>query len=107
LFAFERWHSAIEFRRYLLRFVHHFSTIDTQEGILRTRYSQYDSMAVPLVNWLRDRGVEFRMETQVTNLGFKTAGSEITVSSIQFSASGTEGEIPVEKVTWCLSPMVP
>jgi len=37
------------------------------------------------------------METQVTNLGFKTAGSEITVSSIQFSASGTEGEIPVEK----------
>ena len=97
LFAFERWHSAIEFRRYLLRFVHHFSTIDTQEGILRTRYSQYDSMAVPLVNWLRDRGVEFRMETQVTNLGFKTAGSEITVSSIQFSVSGTEGEIPVEK----------
>jgi oleate hydratase len=97
LFAFESWHSAIEFRRYLLRFVHHFSTIDTQEGIFRTRYSQYDSMAVPLVNWLRDKGVEFRMETQVTNLGFKTAGSEITVSSIQFSAAGTEGEIPVEK----------
>ncbi|MHA0111634.1 oleate hydratase, partial [Klebsiella pneumoniae] len=30
LFAFEPWHSAIEFKRYLQRFVHHFSTIDTQ-----------------------------------------------------------------------------
>jgi oleate hydratase len=54
-------------------------------------------MAVPLVNWLRANGVEFRMATQVTNLGFKTAGNEITVSSIQISASGTDGEISVEK----------
>ena len=53
IFAFQRWHSAVEFRRYLLRFIHHFSTIDTQEGVYRTRYSQYDSMAVPLVQWLR------------------------------------------------------
>lgn len=27
LFAFEQWHSAIEFKRYLLRFLHHFSTL--------------------------------------------------------------------------------
>jgi oleate hydratase len=97
LFAFESWHSAIEFRRYLRRFVHHFSTIDTQEGIFRTRYNQYDSMAVPLVNWLKTKGVEFRLSTQVTNLGFKTAGSEITVNLIQCSASGIESEIPVEQ----------
>ena len=97
LFAFESWHSAIEFRRYLLRFVHHFSTIDIQEDIFRTRYSQYDSMAMPLVKWLREKGVEFRMGTRITNLGFKTAGSEITVESIQFIADGIDGEIPVEK----------
>lgn len=95
LFAFERWHSAIEFKRYLLRFIHHFSTIDTQEGIFRTRYNQYDSMAVPLVSWLRGKGVDFRMQTQVTNLGFKAAGSDITVNSLQYNTAGTEGEIPV------------
>lgn len=95
LFAFERWHSAIEFKRYLLRFIHHFSTIDTQEGIFRTRYNQYDSMAVPLVNWLRGKGVEFRMRTQVTNLGFKAAGSAITVNSLQYETDGTEGNIPI------------
>ncbi|MCU1323132.1 MAG: oleate hydratase [Acidobacteriaceae bacterium] len=95
LFAFERWHSAIEFKRYLLRFIHHFSTIDTQEGIFRTRYNQYDSMAVPLVNWLRGKGVEFRMQTQVTNLGFKAAGTDITVNSLQYNTAGTESELPV------------
>lgn len=95
LFAFERWHSAIEFRRYLLRFIHHFSTIDTQEGIFRTRYNQYDSMTVPLVKWLRARGVEFRLQTEVTDLGFKAAGSDITVNSLQYIAAGAKGEIPV------------
>jgi oleate hydratase len=95
LFAFERWHSAIEFKRYLLRFVHHFSTIDTQEGIFRTRYNQYDSMAVPLVKWLQARGVEFRMQTQVTNLDFKSAGGAITVDSIRYNAAGVEKDIPI------------
>jgi oleate hydratase len=98
LFAFESWHSAIEFRRYLLRFVHHFSTIDTQEGIFRTRYNQYDSMAAPLVNWLQAKGVGFRLGTRITDLGFKAAGSAITVNSLQYNASGGEGEIPVEEV---------
>ena len=95
LFAFERWHSAIEFKRYLLRFIHHFSTIDTQEGIFRTRYNQYESMAVPLVRWLRERGVGFRPQTEVTNLGFKTAGREITVNSLEYKATGGNGEITV------------
>ena len=83
LFAFERWHSAIEFRLYLLRFIHHFSTIDTQEGVFRTRYNQYDSMAVPLNRWLRERDVDFRMKTDVIDLQFKAAGESITVSGIQ------------------------
>ena len=95
LFAFERWHSAIEFKRYLLRFIHHFSTIDTQEGIFRTRYNQYESMAVPLIKWLRERGVGFRPQTEVTNLGFKTAGREITVNSLEYKATGVNGEITV------------
>jgi oleate hydratase len=54
-------------------------------------------MAVPLVNWLRAKGVEFRLGTEVTNLGFKTAGSAITVNSLQYRASGAESEIPVDE----------
>jgi oleate hydratase len=95
LFAFQPWHSAIEFKRYLLRFIHHFSTIDTQEGVYRTRYNQYDSMAVPLVKWLRDRGVEIRFETTVKDLGFTAGGTQITVDSIECIEAGSEKSIPV------------
>jgi oleate hydratase len=93
LFAFEQWHSAIELKRYLLRFLHHFSTIDTQENVFRTRYNQYDSMAVPLVKWLRDHGVLFRTQTLVTDLEFKAAGSAITVSSIHCKSTGDDDQI--------------
>jgi oleate hydratase len=93
LFAFEQWHSAIEFRRYLLRFLHHFSTIDTQENVFRTRYNQYDSMAVPLVKWLREKGVQFRMQTLVTDLEFKAAGDAITVSAIHSKSAGIDNRI--------------
>lgn len=88
IFAFERWHSAIEFKRYLLRFLHHFSTIDTQVGVYRTRYSQYDSIAVPLVKWLRGNGVEMRFDTVVNDVGFAAYGDDITVVSLSFIESG-------------------
>ncbi len=89
LFAFQSWHSAIEFKRYLLRFIHHFSTIDTQEGVYRTNFNQYESIAVPLVTWLRDRGVQFRFETTVVDLGFSaTSGGSIAVNAIECSVAG-------------------
>lgn len=95
LFAFEPWHSAIEFKRYLLRFVHHFSTIDTQEGVYRTRYNQYDAIAEPLVRWLSTRGVEFRHQARVTELDFKPAGRELTVTGIHYEHDGMSIRLPV------------
>ena len=95
IFAFERWHSAIEFKRYLLRFLHHFSTIDTQVGVYRTRYSQYDSIAVPLVKWLRGNGVEMRFDTVVNDVGFAAYGDDITVVSLSFIELGLPKTIAV------------
>jgi oleate hydratase len=90
LFAFQPWHSAIEFRRYLLRFMHRFSTIDTQEGVYRTNLNQYESIAVPLMTWLRDRGVATRFESTVTDLGLNEAtGGRIAVESIEISCAGS------------------
>lgn len=95
LFAFERWHSAIEFKRYLLRFVHHFSTIDTQEGIYRSLYNQYDSFAVPLVKWLKDREVDFRFDVRVNDLVFDSGGDAITVIGMDTSKEGVADYIEV------------
>jgi oleate hydratase len=94
LFAFQRWHSAIEFKRYLLRFIHHFATIDTQEGVYRTRYNQYDSIATPLVAWLRNRGVTIRLGTRVTDIRFADDG-RITATSIECLEAGVGRSIPL------------
>jgi myosin-crossreactive antigen len=96
LFAFEPWHSAIEFRRYLRRFVHHFSTIDVQHDIYRTMYNQYDSMIVPAMVWLKKRGVHVRHGVRVEDLGFVSGGDAITVTSI--STLGADGPAAI-KVT--------
>ncbi len=47
-FAFQPWHSAIEFKRYLHRFVMEFSRIETLAGVKRTIFNQYDCLALPL-----------------------------------------------------------
>src|SRR6185369_5470967 len=67
-FAFQPWHSAVEFRRYLVRFAHMVAGFNRLEGIMRTVYNQYDSMVRPLHRWLDDRGVVFELNTRVTDL---------------------------------------
>ena len=91
-FAFEPWHSAIEFRRYLNRFIHLFPTFDTMSGIYRTRYNQYDSIVLPLVAWLGERGVDIQTNCRVTDLGF-AAGVGHTVASIMLERDGRAEEI--------------
>lgn len=95
LFAFERWHSAIEFKRYLQRFIHHFSTIDTQEDIYRSLYNQYDCMIVPLVRWLKDHEVDIRAAVRVENLSFAAGSEAITVTGLAISNAGTAEHIAV------------
>jgi len=95
LFAFEPWHSAIEFRRYLRRFVHHFSTIDVQHDIYRTVYNQYDGIIVPVMTWLKDRGVQFSHGVRVQDLGFASGSDAITVTSITTSDAEGITTLPV------------
>ena len=47
-FAFQPWHSAAEFKRYLARFAHMVYGFNRLSGIMRTVYNQYDSMVRPL-----------------------------------------------------------
>lgn len=70
-FAFQPWHSAVEFKRYLNRFAHMISGFNELRGIMRTPYNQYDSLVRPLVKWLVNRGVNFRENTRVLDLDFR------------------------------------
>lgn len=67
-FAFQPWHSAVEFRRYLHRFMLEFSRIETLAGVKRTALNQYDSLVVPLQHWLQAQGVHLMTECTVTDI---------------------------------------
>ncbi|AFA50109.1 oleate hydratase [Acetobacterium woodii] len=70
MFAFEEWHSAIEMRRYLTRFIHLTHTLPDLSGLKFTKFNQYESLILPLVKFLESHGVNFRYETTVTNVIF-------------------------------------
>jgi oleate hydratase len=89
MFAFEPWHSLVEFRRYLLRFVHEISRINTLAGVDRTIFNQYDSIVLPMQRWLTDQGVKFSMESLVTDIGFKPSLShQISAETIHYTQDG-------------------
>ena len=90
-FAFQPWHSAAEFRRYLLRFTHMVSGFNRLNGILRTVYNQYDSMVRPLQKWLEERGVVFQFATRITDLGIREDSGRKTVESLAYERRGDDG----------------
>ena len=82
-FAFQPWHSAVEFKRYLHRFMLEFSRIETLAGVKRTIYNQYDSMVLPLQAWLADKGVHFANDTTVTDFERRIDGGKLQITGIQ------------------------
>ena len=94
-FAFQPWHSAVVFKRYLVRFAHMVDGFDRLKGIMRTVYNQYDSMVRPLQKWLEARDVKVELNTRVTDLGLRERDGEIRVTGIVYDRAGKEGEITV------------
>lgn len=94
-FAFQPWHSAAEFRRYLLRFAHMTPGFNQLHGIMRTVYNQYDSMVRPLRKWLDEHGVQFRANTRVVDLRYDEHGALNRVTGIVCEHDDRRVEIPV------------
>lgn len=94
-FAFQPWHSAIEFKRYLVRFAHMVAGFNRLEGIMRTVYNQYDSLVRPLRQWLEQRGVHFKLNTRVVDLGLREEAGAIIVDRIDYQHAGRLGEIHI------------
>ena len=96
-FAFEPWHSAIEFKRYLHRFIHELPRLNDLSGVRRTPYNQYDSMLLPMTKWLESQGVSFEMNCRVTDLEFKPSETETTVTGIKCVKDGKEKKIELDQ----------
>ncbi len=95
-FAFQPWHSAVEFRRYLHRFMLEFSRIETLAGVKRTVLNQYDSLVVPLQRWLESQGVRLVMGCTVTDLAHKTEEGLFVVNGLHCTRNGQPETMIVE-----------
>lgn len=99
-FAFQKYSSLFEFRRYMNRMIFEFSRIETLEGVTRTPLNQYDSVIRPLETYLRKAGVNFRENCEVTDIDFAD-GPGITVKTLYLKKkvestddSGEESDAP-------------
>ncbi len=70
MFAFEKWHSALEMKLYLQRFLHHIGGLPDLSALKFTKYNQYESLILPLVAYLKENGVQFHYGVKVTNVLF-------------------------------------
>lgn len=98
MFAFENWHSVVEMKRYMHRFIHLLPGFNTMEGLVFPKYNQYDSFILPLTKYLKDRNVQFIYNTQVTDLDIDIKGNEKTVTAIHTISDNKEKTIPVAPI---------
>ncbi|MGW9371475.1 oleate hydratase [Streptomyces xanthophaeus] len=93
MFAFEEWHSALEMKLYLHRFVHHVGGLPDLSALKFTKYNQYESLVLPLTRWLLEQGVTFRFDTEVTDIDFDidaTSGRK-QATRIHWTSAGEAG----------------
>ena len=95
MFAFENWHSALEMKLYLKRYIHHIGGLPDFTALRFTRYNQYESIILPMVTYLKDHGVEFQYETKVTDVRFQIEGGKKQASSITVEHKGEERVLPL------------
>lgn len=95
MFAFENWHSALEMKLYLRRFIHHIGGLPDFSALKFTRYNQYESLILPMKRYLEDAGVEFRFGVTVTNVRFEIQNGKKTARSIDCIINGGRAELPM------------
>lgn len=93
MFAFEPWASAMEMRRYLMRFVHHVGTLPNMSSLKFTKYNQYESLIQPMVHYLEERGVNFQFNTTVNNVVVDTSGGQKVATKLEIVEDGEEKTI--------------
>lgn len=93
MFAFQKWHSALEMKLYIHRFIHHIGGLPDFKALKFTKFNQYDSLILPLVKYLEAVGVDFVFNTAVTNIIFDIAPEKKVAKQIVIEQGGKEKTI--------------
>ena len=95
MFAFENWHSALEMKLYMQRFVHHIGGLPDFTALRFTKYNQYESMILPMIKYLESFGVQFEYGVKVENVTFDISGGRKAATGIEVIRNGAEETIPL------------
>lgn len=82
MFAFKDDQSALEMKRYMQRFIHHIGGLPDFTALRFTKYNQYESMVLPMVEYLQKQGVQFHYNTKVMNVLFDIRDGKKLAKSI-------------------------
>ncbi|SFM27492.1 oleate hydratase [Pelosinus propionicus] len=90
MFAFEDWHSALEMKLYIQRFIHHIGGLPDFSALKFTKYNQYESLIQPMIKYLESHGVQLQYDSKVTNVMFDIDGDRKVATKIMYLSGGKE-----------------
>ena len=93
MFAFEEWHSALEMKLYIQRFIHHIGGLPDFSALKFTKFNQYESLILPMLKYLEAHNVNFQYDTKVTDVRFEIADGKKTARQIVCLHGGKEETI--------------
>lgn len=93
MFAFQKWSSALEMKRYLCRYVHHIDGLPDFSALRFTKYNQYESMILPLTKYLESHGVKIEYGMNVKNVIFENTKDKKVATQIIYEKEGEEKTI--------------
>ena len=93
MFAFQKWSSALEMKRYLCRYVHHIDGLPDFSAFRFTKYNQYESMILPLTKYLESNGVKIEYGIDVKNVIFESKQNKKVATQIIYENNGQEKTI--------------
>ncbi len=97
MLAFRDFHSIIEVKRYLARFMMYAPGITHLDGILHTEYNEYDSIIKPMQIWLQSLGVHFLTGTTVVDMDIMEKPGETIVTGLTLRISDGERHVPLTR----------
>ena len=90
MFAFQKWSSALEMKRYICRYVHHIDGLPDFSALRFTKYNQYESMILPLVKYLEKHGVTITYGIDVKNVIIDNKTDKKVAKKIIYVEGGVE-----------------
>ena len=93
MFAFQKWCSALEMKRYLCRYVHHIDGLPDFSALRFTKYNQFESMILPLAKYLTSHGVKIEYGVDVKNVIIDTVGDKKVAKQIVYIKDNKEQTI--------------